>query len=133
MLNKLLQLGYKAYIRGIPKIPGIINTLIRLVYSADIPCTTQIADSVYFAHNGLGCVINASSIIGKNVTIYAQVVIGKHKGKSPVIEDDVVIGSGAIILGDVRIGKGAKIGAGSVVMKDVAPNALVTGTLATER
>lgn len=133
MLKKLLKAGYWFHRHSIKKIPGLINVIIRLIYACDIPCTMEIPDSVYFAHNGLGCVINNSSIIKENVTIYPNVIIGKHKNASPIIEENVFIGAGAIIIGGIIIGHDARIGAGSIVMKDVAPNTVITGQLATER
>lgn len=133
MLKKMLKMGYWFHSHGVKKIPGFVNVVIRLVYGCDIPCTMKIPDSVYFAHNGLGCVINGSSIIKENVTIYPNVIIGKHKNACPTIEENVFVGAGAIIIGGVVIGHGAQIGAGSIVMKDVAPNTLITGQLATER
>jgi serine acetyltransferase len=71
------------------------------------------------------------TIIGDDVLIYQQVTLGgvslSHGKRHPTIEDNVVIGTGAKILGNITIGKGAKIGANSVVVKDVPPHATAVG------
>ena len=85
----------------------------------------------FFIDHGLGVVIGETAIIGNNVTIFHDVTLGgtgKEKGKRhPTIEDNVFIGSGAKILGNITIGKNAKIGANAVVLNDVAPNTTVVG------
>ena len=79
----------------------------------------------------MGVVIGETTIIGNDVLIYQGVVLGgtsKEKIKRhPTVEDNVVIGAGAIVLGNITIGKGAKIGSGSVVIKDVPAGATVVG------
>ncbi len=84
-----------------------------------------------FIDHGLGVVIGETAIIGNNVLIYHGVTLGgtgKEQGKRhPTIEDDVLIGSGAKILGNITIGKGAKIGANAVVLEDVPAGATVVG------
>ncbi|WP_044163144.1 serine O-acetyltransferase, partial [Bacteroides reticulotermitis] len=69
-------------------------------------------------------VVNASSI-GKNCIIYQNVTIGSRNLKEPIIGDNVVITAHAILLGDIKIGNGSKIGPGAVVVKDVPGNAVV--------
>lgn len=84
-----------------------------------------------FIDHGTGVVIGETAIVGENVTIYQGVTLGgtgKDKGKRhPTIKDDVMISAGAKILGNITIGAGSKIGAGSVVLKDVPENATVVG------
>jgi serine O-acetyltransferase len=84
-----------------------------------------------FIDHGVGLVIGETTEIGNNVTIYQGVTLGgtgKDVGKRhPTIEDDVMISAGAKVLGPVVIGKGSKIGAGSVVLKDVPPHCTVVG------
>ena len=79
----------------------------------------------------MGVVIGETTIIGNDVLLYQGVVLGGtslSKGKRhPTIEDEVVVGSGAKVMGDITIGKGAKIGAGSVVLKDVPAGATCVG------
>jgi serine O-acetyltransferase len=85
----------------------------------------------FFIDHGSGVVIGETAEIGNNVTIYHQVTLGgtgKEKGKRhPTIGDDVVIGNGSRILGPFTVGAGSRIGAGSVVLKEVPPNCTVVG------
>ncbi|MCM1443969.1 MAG: serine O-acetyltransferase [Candidatus Amulumruptor caecigallinarius] len=84
-----------------------------------------------FIDHGFGVVIGETSVIGDNVIIYHGVTLGgtgKDKGKRhPNIGNNVIIGSGAKILGNIFIGDNAKIGANAVVLKDVLPNTTVVG------
>ena len=85
----------------------------------------------FFIDHGTGVVIGETAIIKYDVTLFHGVTLGgtgKEKGKRhPTIEDNVVIGCGATILGDVTIGKNSKVGAGAVVLKDVPDNTTVVG------
>ncbi len=85
----------------------------------------------FFIDHGMGVVIGETTEIGNDVTIYHQVTLGgtsTKKGKRhPTIGNNVVIGAGAKILGPVKIGNNCKIGANSVVVKDVPPNSTVVG------
>lgn len=84
-----------------------------------------------FIDHGTGVIIGETAIIGNNVTIFHGVTLGgtgKEKGKRhPTIEDNVFIGSGAKILGNITIGKNSKIGANAVILKDVKKNTTVVG------
>ncbi len=84
-----------------------------------------------FIDHGDGVVIGETTIIGDDVTIYQGVTLGgtgKDTGKRhPTIGDDVVIGAGAMVLGPFTVGKGSKVGAGSIVLKEVPPNCTVVG------
>lgn len=81
--------------------------------------------------HGMGVVIGETAIVGDNVTLYQQVTLGGvslDPGKRhPTVEDDVVIGAGAAVLGPITIGKGARVGSNAVVLKDVPPGATVVG------
>ena len=81
--------------------------------------------------HGMGVVIGETAIIKNNVTIFHQVTLGStqyQKGKRhPTIEDNVFIGAGAKLLGDITIGKNAKIGANAIVLKDVPDNHIAVG------
>ena len=85
----------------------------------------------FFIDHGAGVVIGETAIIGDDVLLYAGVVLGgtslMKKKRHPTVEDGVVMGTGAIVLGAIIIGKGAKIGAGSVVIRDVPAGATVIG------
>lgn len=85
----------------------------------------------FFIDHGVGVVIGETTIIGNNVMLYHGVTLGgtgKDKLKRhPTIKDNVIIGANAIILGNITIGKNARIGAGAIVLKDVPPNTTVVG------
>lgn len=85
----------------------------------------------FFIDHGSGVVIGETAEIGNNVLLYQGVVLGgtslKKEKRHPSIGNDVVIGAGAILLGPIRIGDGAKVGAGSVVIRDVPPEKTVVG------
>jgi len=85
----------------------------------------------FFIDHGMGIVIGETCEIGDNVTVYQGVTLGgtgKEKGKRhPTIEDNVLIATGAKVLGSITVGANSKIGAGSVVLHPVPPNSTVVG------
>lgn len=85
----------------------------------------------FFIDHGAGVVIGETTEIGNDVLLYQGVVLGGtslKKGKRhPTLEDNVVVGAGAVVLGAINIGNGARIGSGSVVVKAVPPGATVVG------
>ena len=85
----------------------------------------------FFIDHGMGVVIGETCEIGNNVTVFQGVTLGgtgKEKGKRhPTIEDDALISTGAKVLGSITVGRGAKIGAGSVVLHDVPECSTVVG------
>jgi serine O-acetyltransferase len=85
----------------------------------------------FFIDHGMGVVIGETTIIGDDVTLYQGVTLGgtgkEHGKRHPTIEDFVVVGVGATVLGDIRIGRGSRVGAGAVVITDVPPNCTVVG------
>ncbi|PPB60029.1 serine O-acetyltransferase [Campylobacter hyointestinalis] len=105
---------------------GISNFLTRV----DIHPAANIGRRVFIDH-ATGVVIGETTVIGNDCLIYQGVTLGGvslDKGKRhPTLEDGVVVGAGAKILGNIIIGKGSKIGANSVVVKDVAPNCTAVG------
>lgn len=85
-----------------------------------------------FIDHGAGVVIGETAVVGNRVKLYHGVTLGgtgKEKGvkRHPTVEDDVEIGAGAIILGNITLGRHSKIGAGAVVLKDVPPYATAVG------
>ena len=90
-----------------------------------------------FIDHGFGVVIGETTIIGDDVTIYQGVTLGatfKETGKRhPTIEDNVLIGAGAKVLGSITVHKNAKIGAGAIVLDDVLENKTVIGIKAKEK
>lgn len=85
----------------------------------------------FFIDHGTGVVIGETAVIKDNVTLYHGVTLGglstNKEKRHPTVEDNVVIGTGAKVLGNITIGKNAKIGAGAVVLKDVEENTTVVG------
>jgi len=85
----------------------------------------------FFIDHGMGVVIGETAEIGENVTLYHGVTLGgvswEKTKRHPTVEDNVVIGSGAKVLGPFTVGKGSKIGSNSVVVKEVPANATVVG------
>lgn len=95
-----------------------------IVGGISIPLRCQIGGGLQMPHTN-GIVINVGAKIGCNCDIYHQVTIGEMKGGCPEISDHVFIGPGAKILGRVKVGHGARIGANALVIHDVPPGALV--------
>lgn len=99
-------------------------------YGIQIPGITQIGKGFYIGHFGT-IVVNSNAIIGDNVNISHGVTIGQtNRGKNkgaPIIGNEVYIGPGAIIIGNVKIGSRAAIGANAVVTQDVPEGAVVGG------
>jgi serine O-acetyltransferase len=85
----------------------------------------------FFIDHGMGVVIGETTVIGNDVTLYQGVTLGgtgKESGKRhPTLEDCVVVGVGASVLGDITIAKGSKVGGGAVVIQDVPANCTVVG------
>lgn len=107
-----------------------ISFLSRFWTGCDIHPGAVIGKRIFIDH-GMGVVIGETTNIGDDVTLYQGVTLGgtsTKKGKRhPTVEDGVVIGAGAIVLGPLNIGTGSRIGAGSVVIKDVIPHSTVVG------
>lgn len=129
MILALYRISHWFWLRKVPLLPKLIYLLIRVVFSAVVPPSVTIGRNVVLGYGGLGVVIHARAVIGSGVRISSNVTIGGRSGEPgvPVIEDDVLIGSGAQVLGPVRVGRGAKIGANAVVLKDVPPGATAVG------
>jgi serine O-acetyltransferase len=113
----------------IPVIPRVLSVLNRLIFATQLPAATRLGKGVRLNYSGLGTVIHARAVIGNNVEIGPGVVIGGRSKlyEVPVIEDDVQIGVGAKVLGPIRVGRGAVIGANAVVLHDVPPGAVMVG------
>ena len=108
----------------------LISACARFFTGIEIHPAAQIGRGLFIDH-GMGVVIGETAEIGDNVTIYHGVTLGgrsmEKTKRHPTVGDNVVIGAGAAILGPVLIGERARIGAGSVVVKDVPPNSVVVG------
>jgi len=108
----------------------VLSQIARFLTAIEIHPAATIGD-YFFIDHGQGVVIGETAIIGNRVTIYHDVTLGGTslaQGKRhPTLDDDVVVGAGAQVLGPITIGKGAHIGANAVVVKDVAPGASMVG------
>jgi serine O-acetyltransferase len=102
----------------------------RLLTGIEIHPAAQIGRRLFIDH-GMGVVIGETAIVGDDVTLYQGVTLGgtgKEQGKRhPTIEDSVVVGGGAKILGNITVGKNSRIGAGSVVLRNVPDDSTVVG------
>jgi serine O-acetyltransferase len=115
---------------GLPLVPHAVASASRAVTGVEIHPAARIGEALFIDH-GAGVVIGETSEIGDNVTLYQGVTLGGTgfaRGKRhPTVEDEVVIGSGAKLLGPIRVGRGSKVGANSVVINDVPENSTVVG------
>ena len=128
MAIKLYYFCKKCMEMHIPILPRLMEILLRYFCGCEIHGRMKCGRNLQLPHNGLGVVINPNAIIGENVKIYQNVTIGGRDGSgAPIIDDDVMIGSGAVILGDVHLYKGARIGANAVVICDVPAYATAVG------
>ncbi|MFZ9659518.1 MAG: serine O-acetyltransferase [Arcobacteraceae bacterium] len=124
------RIAHKLYINNFRVIARIISGIAQFLTSIDIHPAAIIGRRVFIDH-GFGVVIGETSIIGDDVLIYQQVTLGGvslSKGKRhPTIGNGCVVGGGAKILGNIDIGENCKIGANSVVIKDVPPYCTAVG------
>ena len=115
----------------------IVSQFSRFLTGIEIHPKAKIGKNLFIDH-GMGVVIGETSEIGDNVTIYHMATLGgispsidsdnqRNVKRHPTLKDNVVVGSGAQVLGPVVIGKNAKIGANAVVTKDVPENAVMVG------
>ena len=125
------------YIAGFDLLARIISQTIRFFTGIEIHPGAKIGKNLFIDH-GMGVVIGETSEIGNDVTIYHAVTLGgsspsidserqRHEKRHPTIGDGVVIGSGAQIIGPIKIGNNARIAANAVVVKDVPENATMVG------
>ncbi len=115
---------------GVPLVPRMLSNVVKVATGVEIHPAARIGRGLFIDH-GAGVVIGETAEIGANVTLYQGVTLGGTgfaRGKRhPTVADDVVVGSGAKLLGPIEVGERAKIGANSVVIHDVPANATVVG------
>ena len=118
------------WIRDFKFLGRFISHVGRFFTGIEIHPGARIGPGLFIDH-GMGVVIGETAEIGANVTIYQGVTLGgtslEKVKRHPTIEDNVVIGSGAKVLGPFTVGAGSRIGSGSVVVKEVPPNSVVVG------
>jgi serine O-acetyltransferase len=114
----------------IPFLPRFISHLNRFLTGIEIHPGAQIGQAVFIDH-GMGIVIGETAIVGDQAVIYQGVTLGgtgKETGKRhPTLGKNVVVGAGAKVLGNIHIGDNVRIGAASVVLRDVPENCTVVG------
>ncbi len=124
------RLSHKLYKKGFILLPRLVSQFVRFLTGIEIHPGAQIGDGLFIDH-GTGVVIGETAVVGNNVTIFQGVTLGgtgKQKGKRhPTVGSNVVVSTGAKVLGNITIGDNARIGAGSVVLRDVPPNTTVVG------
>ena len=122
--------AHAMHVRGLRLPARLVSQLSRLITGIEIHPGARIGPGFFIDH-GMGVVIGETTEIGEDVTIYQGVTLGgtgKDVGKRhPTVQDGVIVGTGASVLGPLVVGEGAKIGAGSIVVKDVPPNSTVVG------
>tara|TARA_B100001093_G_scaffold517945_1_gene601086 strand:+ start:7952 stop:8530 length:579 start_codon:yes stop_codon:yes gene_type:complete len=125
------------YLAGFDLVARLISQTIRFFTGIEIHPGAKIGKNLFIDH-GMGVVIGETSEIGNNVTIYHAVTLGgispsidsenqRNAKRHPTIGDEVVIGSGAQIIGPVNVGKGARIAANAVVVNNVPENTTMIG------
>ncbi|MBN1500210.1 MAG: serine acetyltransferase [Spirochaetes bacterium] len=131
------RISHELFILGVPLIPRIISELAHSETGIDIHPGAEIGEKFFIDH-GTGVVIGETCIIGRNVRLYQGVTLGaksfpldeqgnpiKGIARHPVVEDDVVIYSGATILGRITIGRGSQIGGNVWLTKSVEPGSVI--------
>ncbi|MBE9118855.1 serine O-acetyltransferase [Lusitaniella coriacea LEGE 07157] len=124
------RVAHWLYHVGLPFIPRLISHIARFLTGIEIHPGAQIGGGVFIDH-GMGVVIGETTIIGNYCLIYQGVTLGgtgKESGKRhPTLGENVVVGTGAKVLGNLQIGNDVRIGAGSVVLRDVPSDCTVVG------
>lgn len=124
------RIAHKLYKLKVPFLPRFISFVMRFLTQIEIHPGAVIGNRFFIDH-GNGIVIGETTIIGDDVLIYQQVTLGgtgKEQGKRhPTIGNNVIVGAGAKVLGNITIGNNVRIGAGSVVVENVPEYATVVG------
>ncbi|HIP19242.1 MAG TPA: serine O-acetyltransferase [Sulfurovum sp.] len=124
------RLANTLYKKGLRFIPRFISGIALFLTTIDIHPAANIGRRVFIDH-GTGVVIGETTVIGDDVIIYQQVTLGgvsTSKGKRhPTLENNVVVGAGSKILGNITLGENSKVGANSVVVKDVPADSTAIG------
>jgi len=127
---KYYRVGHALRHLRVPLIPMVLCYWARWLTGIEIHPGAEIGPGLFIDH-GMGVVIGETTVLGRNVTLFQQVTLGgtgkQHHKRHPTVEDDVVIGAGAKVLGNILIGEGAFIGANAVVVRDVPANSTVVG------
>ncbi|MFA6989607.1 MAG: serine O-acetyltransferase [Candidatus Gastranaerophilaceae bacterium] len=124
------RIAHKLRYMNVPIIPRMISHISRFLTGIEIHPGATIGKRFFIDH-GMGVVIGETTIIGDDVLLYQNVTLGgtgkEHGKRHPTLDNNVVIGAGAKVLGNIKIGNNVRVGAGSVVINDVPENSTVVG------
>jgi len=124
------RIAHWMWTHRLPLCARCLSQLTRLLTGIEIHPGAKIGRRFFIDH-GMGVVVGETTDIGDDVLIYQGVVLGgvslEKKKRHPTLENGVVVGAGAILLGPITVGEGARVGAGSVVIKSVPPGTTVVG------
>jgi len=124
------RLAHRLWGRGWVVPARFVSHVSRFLTGIEIHPAATIGPGVFIDH-GMGVVIGETAEVGQNVTLYQGVTLGgtslKREKRHPTLERNVVVGTGGAVIGAIRLGEGTRVGAGSVVVKDVPPNSVVVG------
>src|SRR6059058_622700 len=121
----LHRLAHRLYLRRVPVLPRLVSHFTRFITGIEIHPGAQLGHRLTIDH-GMGIVIGETAEVGDDVLLYQGVTLGNarfQRGKRhPTVGNNVVIGAGALIIGPVTVGDGARVAAGAVVVTDVPPH-----------
>ncbi|MDQ2816959.1 MAG: serine O-acetyltransferase [Candidatus Eremiobacteraeota bacterium] len=124
------RLFHPLHAAGLKLVARWLSQLTRLCTGIEIHPGAEIASGIFIDH-GMGVVIGETAEIGRDCTLYQGVTLGgtslQHGKRHPTLEQGVVVGAGAIVLGAIVVGEQSKIAAGAVVVSSVPPNSTVVG------
>lgn len=124
------RIAHFLYKRRLYVLARLISAITRFFTGIDIHPGAQIGAGVFIDH-GVGVVIGETAVVKDNVTLYQGVVLGgtgkEHGKRHPTIEENVVVASGAQVLGSFTVGANSRIGAGAVVLQEIPPNSTAVG------
>lgn len=125
----IYRVGNFFHKRGLVWIGNFFSFINRIVFSTWLPSSATIGKEFVLGYGGLGVVIHSNTVIGNKVTICQNVTIGRNFGdvNVPVIGDDVYIGAGSVIFGEIKIGNNVIIGSNSLINRSIPENCTVVG------
>ena len=126
----LHRISHKLWNIGIPLLPRLLSQMTRSLTGVEIHPGARIGKGVFIDH-GMGVVIGETTEIGNRCLLYQGVTLGgtgkSHGKRHPTLSENVVVGAGAKVLGAINVGENTRIGAGSVVVRDVEADSTVVG------
>jgi serine O-acetyltransferase len=126
----LHRISHRLWRLRVPLLPRLLSQVGRLFTGIEIHPGARIGRSVFIDH-GMGVVIGETAVIGNHCLLYQGVTLGgtgkQHGKRHPTLKENVVVGAGAKVLGAITVGANTRIGAGSVLLRDVASDSTVVG------